>query len=1038
MSESAAPLMDFQRNTVEYVLERLYDSDDSTDRFLVADEVGMGKTLVGRGVIDGTIERLQGDSTVDRIDIIYICSNAGIAAQNIAKLHAGVERATPLSTRISMLATQISDLNKAPEGGGKPINFVAITPGTSFAHGSGGGRMEERALLYWMLESYFDGGVARGQLGRTLRNDVNRENWDWAVKLVGLSEPDDVVREEFDRALTSGDGAPVLAELREFIEARGRSWSFSGEERSARWRLIGKLRRLLAKASVNALEPDLVILDEFQRFKNLINEPKTDSERETKELADELFDAETAKVLLLSATPYKAYTLAEEKGDDEHYADFIETVKFLESGNESNASGRLAAALAELRSRVVTGGDSSDSARQVEALLRPLMCRTERPTRVREEMRKTISDFVEPPTAQDLLGYVALKRISEEVDGALAVDYWKSAPYFLNFMDGYKLAEQFKAHQFSPERRAALLKNAQVLPSAGSDEGTIDYGNSRLRSLAKETIDEGLWKLAWIPPSMPYYSPSGPFAEVEGKQVTKTLIFSSWAAAPTAIASLLSREATRLAHDFGRGPAAPFPYRVDGERPGDMTALALFLPTPGLADLVDPLDLARRDPNVPISADAAKRLAAETVAEAIATAGEASSELSRDTWYWAAPFQIGGAGYSRDLVDAVASGGGGESNAGSDLGGFAAHVDLANRVDEERLGAQPADLTEWVSLVGMAGPGNAAWRALSRLAPQEVTREGLLIAAAVIGAGFRSLFRHEEVAAIVGHYGNDQPYWKSVLEYCLGGNIQAMLDEYLHHQFEQLRPADDEELLSLARDVHDALALKEARNTAFDPNNPEDGLSFGTRFALRFGSSRGTAKSDDSAVQRADGVRKAFNSPFWPMVLASTSVGQEGIDFHWWCHSLVHWNLPANPVDVEQREGRIHRYKGHAIRKNVAKVHRVDALQADANDPWAAAFDAASSPEVRPEGVNDLWPCWTYPLEGGAEVRSLIASYPLSRDGARERRILEEVQMYRLVFGQPRQEELLGILKQQGVEAKSAEGRRMLIDLRPPSTPPDS
>ena len=44
----------------------------------------------------------------------------------------------------------------------------------------------------------------------------------------------------------------------------------------------------------------------------------------------------------------------------------------------------------------------------------------------------------------------------------------------------------------------------------------------------------------------------------------------------------------------------------------------------------------------------------------------------------------------------------------------------------------------------------------------------------------------------------------------------------------------------------------------------------------------------------------------------STSIGQEGLDFHTYCHAVVHWNLPSNPVDMEQREGRVHRYKGHA------------------------------------------------------------------------------------------------------------------------------
>ena len=63
---------------------RLYTDDDCTRRFLVADEVGLGKTLVARGVIAKAIDHLW--ETVPRIDIIYICSNSNIASQNITKL----------------------------------------------------------------------------------------------------------------------------------------------------------------------------------------------------------------------------------------------------------------------------------------------------------------------------------------------------------------------------------------------------------------------------------------------------------------------------------------------------------------------------------------------------------------------------------------------------------------------------------------------------------------------------------------------------------------------------------------------------------------------------------------------------------------------------------------------------------------------------------------------------------------------------------------------------------------------------------------
>src|SRR5438270_5075016 len=77
-----AGLKDFQRATVDYTFERFY-GPDPTRRFLVADEVGLGKTQVARGVIARTIDHLHDK---DRIDIVYICSNADIARQNVQRL----------------------------------------------------------------------------------------------------------------------------------------------------------------------------------------------------------------------------------------------------------------------------------------------------------------------------------------------------------------------------------------------------------------------------------------------------------------------------------------------------------------------------------------------------------------------------------------------------------------------------------------------------------------------------------------------------------------------------------------------------------------------------------------------------------------------------------------------------------------------------------------------------------------------------------------------------------------------------------------
>jgi hypothetical protein len=72
------------------------------------------------------------------------------------------------------------------------------------------------------------------------------------------------------------------------------------------------------------LEPDLVILDEFQRFKNLL-----DGDDEASMLAKALFEHPDVRVLLLSATPYKMFTLDQETDEDDHYPDFIRTLNFL-------------------------------------------------------------------------------------------------------------------------------------------------------------------------------------------------------------------------------------------------------------------------------------------------------------------------------------------------------------------------------------------------------------------------------------------------------------------------------------------------------------------------------------------------------------------------------------------------------------------------------------------------------------------------------------------------------------------------------------
>ena len=113
----------FQRDAVEHAFRHLYLAPDSTRRFLIADEVGLGKTLIARGILAKALEHMRDD--IDRIDIVYICSNLGIAKQNINRLNPLPQLKFTETERITMLPVTLGSLTE------NKVNFVSLTPGTS-------------------------------------------------------------------------------------------------------------------------------------------------------------------------------------------------------------------------------------------------------------------------------------------------------------------------------------------------------------------------------------------------------------------------------------------------------------------------------------------------------------------------------------------------------------------------------------------------------------------------------------------------------------------------------------------------------------------------------------------------------------------------------------------------------------------------------------------------------------------------------------------------------------------------------------------
>ncbi|MBA3831852.1 MAG: hypothetical protein H0X34_08165 [Chthoniobacterales bacterium] len=1084
-------LKDFQRRSMDTVFRRLYLDEHQTQRFLLADEVGLGKTLVARGLITRVIEHLR--DTVECIDIVYLCSNSDIARQNVSRL-------TPRGTASVSLASRITLLPIAEHHPEDKVKIIALTPGTSLNLKGNLGLKLERALLvhllvkHWSLDftgacRMFAGNASLQRFKTQARCFAEDHTVDHGLAAGFLEALDRSCK----AAKTNGETsirARVKSLIRAFVEERNQPADVLKE----RTLIIGELRHVLAKSCINSLQPDLIILDEFQRFKDLL-----DGTGPAGEMAKQLFEYESAaakaRVLLLSATPYKMYTTAENAAGEDHYDDFIGTIRFLLAGEPGEAD-RLALLLKDYRREMFRVGngetDELEATRAaIETILRKVIVRTERlaVTADRNGMLEEKASTGVHVAGADAKSYADVQRLAQIIKHADTIEYWKASPWLLNFMDQYKLGDDIFQIIDSGKQSREFVKavesaEASLLRWADVEAfRKLDPAHGRLRWLVSHTLDSGLWKLLWLPPELRYYELGEPFRTVAASSPTKALLFSAWRVVPRVVAASLSHEAERrmyVAFEGAEKDLTDAPVRHGdqlkvsrkGTRATGLSTLALLYPSAWLARACDPVSIAARlhdregrAPTVDEVLAEIEALIALNLARIIPP--EASRSTPDESWYWAAPILLD------RLVDPKATKEWLESAEVEELWTFKgdhAPADVEEEgesvadQDEDAThetsalgetwkqamsvaggnyvprGVPPKDLLRALALVALAGPATVALRSFIRVignvnAESPVARTG----AAKVGSSFRTLFNQPDATAIIrasaSSAGRAGDYWKQCLEYGASGCLQAVLDEYTHLLIEEAgvygKPVD-EVVQSVSHNMVSAIGIRRGKvgvQHIYSSNRSikRESKSVRSRFAMRYGEERADETGDKV---RADDVRGAFNSPFWPFVLATTSVGQEGLDFHLYCHKVVHWNLPPNPVDLEQREGRVHRFKGHAVRKNVALKHSDVWHDEGVTDPWAASF--ARAVRERGQNENDLVPFWVYPVPGGASIERHVPMYPLSQDIGRLASLKDSLALYRMVFGQPRQEELLAYLERTVPREQIAElSNRLRISLAP-------
>ena len=978
--------LDFQAATAEHVLEAYKKGQK---RVLVADEAGLGKTTVASEVVRRVKEELSKDVLEDDglYCIVYVCCNLQIAQQNIDTLSDDGAKVDLSQSRLSMQHFVYYRKKAELQEQGKDTLVLSLTPATSFQMTYGTGSANERALMYACL-SLLPEFEEKEQLDKlsSLLVGWAPKAWEW-MSVYYYNEVRKSNMSEYRNTIVNAMADQLAKPTSEGETLMQRLIRLCNSEQDKQWQnevyyFTIELRKIFADISLEILKPDLVIMDEFQKFSSLID---TDKATETEEnmIARKFFANKDTYILLLSATPYKPYTTLEELNDsnnDEQYKDFHRLMDFLHANDETKVDFKTiwreySSALKHLEKETnETIGQKHQSA---ESMLYHVMGRTERSNEgIIHEDLPPIDDYL---SVGDITSFVQMQHLIDNCRKfgkkaySAPVDYAKSSAYQLSFMDNYKLkdtiAEAWKAGAGKGIKKDCLLLDRNEVENYHLE----DYKNARL-DFVVDTIfgkgkkSTGAESLLWIPASHPYYTQQ-PNVFTKNESFSKYLVFSSWGMVPKMLACLISYETERRL--FRRTNETY--HKDDSQILKDSTktkALTIMhTVSTCLADMYDPEEYY----GMPLSAikQQIKKVVKNKLNE---FEGNTVSRVS-----------------SLDIYQLL----------------------VAFDNPEEEIRNIPEEAEDVLAEMAIGAPAMCLYRIFKRIGDANAKEHAEDVAKDLIG-----IFNNRQgIAAVRSNCRSHSNYFQNMVDYCIMGNLQAVLDEFVHMIGENKSPET-----IVAR-------MKESFTDAV-PQQVNTIQTFGTdakytirkHFAVDFGSGKQTEKD----VNRSINVRSAFNSPFRPFVLASTSVGQEGLDFHWYCRKMIHWNLPSNPQNMEQREGRINRYKCLSVRRNIAKLY-------SKTFNWNDMFSKAST-ELK--GNNpEMVPYWYLPLNDEhfkdidtEKIERIVPMYPMSEDESRYNRLIKVLSLYRLTMGQPRQEELLQMLEG---KISQEQIKQLLFDLSP-------
>jgi hypothetical protein len=992
----------FQEATVAAAVEAL--TDKGRRRFLVADEVGLGKTTVAREVL-----RHLSRGGTKPFTAFYVTNNTRVSDQNASRLvdflrnKDARRRALSKVDRLSMIPLD----QRPPTEPRSPLRLYSLAPQTSFPaegkHQSPGAAVE-RAFLGLLLERAVPG--VSEKLPDLFIQQRAVKSWEGACRTA-------------DR-LMGGIDANLVETYRQALKARfnpegkrpGLADRIAGAAKAkSHSRTLTVLRRLLAEACLEATPPDLIIFDEFQRFREMLAPAAGDR------LGRALLGIGRKKpaMLLLSATPYRLYGESwDGKDGPQAHEELFETIEFLTRNKDTREEAeQLFASFGEiLRAIGDVEGDVIDpllreraeiTRDRIEALLRPCIARTERPASTNKDYQTRRIPL--PVSPGDLRVFRQFAGKVSDRNKTAASAYWLSVPLPAQALGSrYKIADKV---MFERESGAPYLRAGKQFAEA--KEG---WGSAKLRAL-QEIAKSSELALPWVAPSMRWWRLAGPWASAPSQ---KTLLFSRFRATPQSVAALMSLGVENAyLNTAGADRRRTWESKRLAPQSG-LPVMGLFHPSPFLIRATDPLKghHATADSALKTVSNQLRR-ALRGLKIAVRDKPKKDAERSRPLWNLLAAIEQESGDYDATQAGWVAT-------AGDET--------VLGRIVAER---GEIEAIEWISTkefdrlaeIALASPAVAVGRALLRHFPAAMDAEHIYD---LTWFCWHRLRTYLDNRVFWGRLG-DGSITEVLLAAVRDGGLESVLDEHFWLAQGQV---DAAQLLDeLGSALHASLGwftfrgIPESSNTIRLRCHAAVPFS-GTEKADAETTERALSNSDEEPPPRAEGLRRAFNTPFWPHVLATTSIGQEGLDFHSWCRRIVHWDLPSNPVDLEQREGRISRYGGLLVRRPLGANVREDAVAAgrSGRSPWNAA---AALCEDRFHNDTGLSPWWTFE---NADIDRHVLTLSKSRDIARFDHLQRQRLLYRLALGQPNQEDLVNHLAR-GSDEKIAALSALALNLRP-------